>query len=69
MTLTNTQRTQFFTASVQMGLTNKQRASLGLEGLVTEADFIDFEEDELKTAFKNMRAGLPGVAGVPAVAE
>ena len=68
MTLTAGQRTNFYTAGVQMGLTTDQRNTLASEGLVTEDDFIDFKADELKTAFKNMRAGLPwvpGIAGIP----
>ena len=69
MALTALQRTQFFTSGVQMALTDAQRASLDSEGLVNEADFIDFKDDELKTAFKNMRSSLPGVPGVPDISE
>ena len=58
------QQTNFFTSGVQIGLTMAQRNALASEGLVTEDDFIDFKADELKTAFKNMRAGLPGVPGL-----
>ena len=69
MTLTALQQTNFFTAGVQMALTGDQRTALAAEGLVTEADFIDFKIDELRTAFKNMRSsiyGVPGVPGIPA---
>ena len=69
MTLTALQRTNFFTAGVQMGLSGAQRTALANEGLVTEADFIDFKEDEIKTAFKNMRSSIPGVPGVPGIPE
>ena len=50
MALTALQRTQFFASGVQMALTDAQRAALDSEGLVNEADFIDFKDDELKTA-------------------
>ena len=69
MTLTAGQRTNFFTAGVQMALSGAQRTALANEGLVTEADFIDFRENELKTAFKNMRSSIPGVPGVPGIPE
>ena len=69
MTLTASQRTNFFTAGVQMGLTIAQRNALASEGLVTEDDSIDFKANELKTAFKNMRAGLPGLPGIAGVTE
>ena len=69
MTLTSAQRINFFTAGVRMGLTIAQRNDLASEGLVTEDDFIDFKADELKTAFKNMRAGLPGVPGIAGIPE
>ena len=72
MTLTNAQRNNFFTAQVQMGLSNEQRTALANESLVTEEDFADFKEYELKIAFKNVRTGVPsvpGVPGVPAIAQ
>ena len=69
MTLTNAQRTNFFTAGVQMALTNDQCQALAREGLVTEADFIDFKGDELKNAFKNCRNGVQGIPGIPGVPE
>ena len=69
MPLTNAQRTNFFTAQVQMGLSNVQRVALANEGLITEEDFADFKETELKTAFKNVRSGVPGVPGVLAVPQ
>ena len=69
MTLTNAQRNNFFTAQVQMGLSNVQGVALANEGLITEEDFADFKETELKTAFKNVRSGVPGVPGVLAVPQ
>ena len=69
MTLTNAQRTNFFTAGVQMALTNNQRQALAWEGLANETDFEDFKVAEMKDAFKNARSGLPGIPGVPGVPE
>ena len=69
MTLTALQLTNFFTAGVQITLTGAQRTALAYEGLVTEADFIDFKNEELKTAFKNTRSSIPGIPGVPGVPE
>ena len=69
MTLTNAQRKKFFTAGIQMGLTGEQRIALSNEGLVIETDFIDFQDEELKTAFRNVRSGVPGISGVTAIAE
>ena len=61
MTLTGLQRTLFFTSRNQMALPAAHRTVLAAEGLVNEADFIYFKEDELKITFKNMRYGLLGV--------
>ena len=69
MTLTAAQQNKFFTAGFQMGLTKNQTAVLAAEGLMTEADFIDFKAKDLKVTFKNMSYGVPGVPGIPAVAE
>ena len=69
MPLTAGQRTHFFTAGIQMRLTDDQRQTPATEGLVMESDFIDFKSSELKDAFKNMRTGVPGVPGIPAVPE
>ena len=52
-----------------MGLMVTQRNALALEGLTTKADFIYFEDEELNAALKNMRMGLPGLVGTPAVSE
>ena len=69
MTLTTGQRTNFFTADVQMGLTGEQRTALSNEGLVLETDFQDFQDEEFKIAFRNVRSGVPGVPGVATIAE
>ena len=69
MTLTNAQRTNFFTVGVQMGLAGEQRIALSNEGLVNETDFIDFQDEELKIAFRNVRSGVPGISGVTAITE
>ena len=45
------QRNYFFTAAIQMGLTDPQRLALAIEGLVTEVDFEDFKSAGLKDVF------------------
>ena len=67
MTLTDRQHTFFFTAGVQMGLSDAQRFSLATQGLETVDDFVDFGKDELEQALKNMRTSIPGIAETPAV--
>ena len=52
-----------------MGLTGEQRTALSNEGLVLETDFQDFQDEELKTAFRNVRSGVPGIPGVAAISE
>ena len=52
---TQVQLTAFFTNAPQMALTDAQRNRLALEGLVLVDDFIDFKEDQLDEAAKNMR--------------
>ena len=69
MTLTNQQRTNFFTAGVQMALTAAQRQALASEGLLNEGYFIDFKDNELKNSFKNMYSSLPGVPRLTGVPE
>lgn len=61
------QLTHFFTSNTQMALTNAQREALSREGLASVTDFVDFKEDELKVAFKNARAGIPGTPMIPAI--
>lgn len=53
----------------QMSLTAEERTSLSHEGLETISDFLDFKDDELTQAFKNMRISVPPVAGVDAVVD
>ena len=55
-----------------MALSAEQRQALQREGLEHVNDFEDFEEDQLKVAFKNARAGIPGtptVQAIPAVIQ
>ena len=49
-----------------MGLSPVIRARLAQEGLEQIANFVDFKEEQLKDAFKNMRTAIPGI---PATAE
>ena len=67
MNFTAAQTTNFFENGPQMNLTPAGRACLALEGLDTVADFVDFKEDQLNDAFKNMRTAIPGVPAIPAV--
>ena len=67
MTLTDRQHTFFFTAGIQMGLSDAQRLSLATQGLETVDDFVDFGKDELEQALKNMRTSIPGIAEIPAI--
>ena len=66
---TNTQLTNFFTSTSQMGLTTVQRNALRNEGLVSVEDFKDFKENEIKMAIKNVRQGIPTIPGIPAIPE
>ena len=58
------QLTSFFQNAPQMALTVDQRNRLAQEGLATIDDFVDFKEDQLIDAFKNMRIAIPGVPAV-----
>ena len=58
------QLTSFFQNAPQMALTVDQRNRLAQEGLATIDDFVDFKEDQLTDAFKNMRIAIPGVPAV-----
>ena len=60
-TLTAARSTAFFTGTHQMALSAAQRTALSNEGLDTVDDFVDFKEEELKAAFKNMRSLTPPV--------
>ena len=64
---TNAQLTTFFTSGNQMGLTQDQRNALMNEGLSNVTDFADFKENEIKMALKNVRQGIPTIAGIPAI--
>ena len=67
MNFTAAQTTAFFENGPQMNLPQAVRARLALEGLDTVTDFVDFKEDQLNDAFKNMRTAIPGVPVIPAV--
>ena len=77
---TQAQLTAFFTNAPQMALSVAQRDRLAQEGLILVEDFVDFKDDQLDQAAKNMRTSIPGfpttqpdangvvlVAAVPAV--
>jgi hypothetical protein len=64
MPFTAAQLTSFFENGPQMSLTAIQRNRLSAEGLATIDDFMDFKEDQLDDAAKNMRTAIPGVPAV-----
>ena len=59
----------FWSNEDQMALTPAERTSLRSEGLGIIGDFVDFKDDELSQAFKNMRISIAPVAGVNAVLD
>ena len=50
----------------QLALSDAVRRRLAQEGLVTANDLVDFKEEQLEHAYKNMRTAIPGVPGIPA---
>lgn len=68
MVFTANQNTLFFTSNAQIALTNEQRIALRREGLVSVQDLLDFQKEDLKVAFRNVRTGIPGSPATPAVA-
>ena len=61
--------TPFWTDADQMSLTAAARTRLAGEGLATIADFIDFKEEQLNLAFKNMRTTIPAQQGIAEVVD
>ena len=59
----------FWIGRDQMALKVNKRQRLSDEGLESIRDFIDFKDDEIAQAIKNMRTTIPPVAGVPAVID
>ena len=64
MVFTATQLTAFFENNPQMALPHDARQRLAQEGLTTIDDFVDFKEEELKQAIKNLRSPIPGIPAV-----
>ena len=58
------QQEGFWINGPQMALPALVRARLQGEGLITVDDFEDFKEDQLNSAFKNLRQPIPGVPPV-----
>ena len=69
MPLTTLYHTHFFTAAIQMGLSETQHLAslLAAQGLNTVDDFIDFDKDELDQALKNMHTSIPSITAVEAI--
>ena len=66
---TNVQNDAFFTNGPQMNLTGTERARLAQEGLAVVDDLLDFKEDQIDQALKNMRTAIPGLAAVAEVRD
>jgi len=64
MVFSRQENTNFFTNNPQMGLTAAQFAHLSAEGLSTVESFLDFEEDDLDAAARNLRVAIPGIPAV-----
>ena len=60
------QNTAFFTNGPQLGLIDSIGARLAQEGLVTTNNLVDFKEEQLEQAYKNMRTAIPGMPGIAA---
>jgi hypothetical protein len=67
MPFSNAENNNFFDNGPQMNLLVAVRLRLQNEGLSTVDDFIDFHDDELNQAFKNLRTPIPGIAGIPGI--
>ena len=65
----NAQNDAFFTNGPQMNLTATERARLAQEGLTIVDDLLDFKEDQIDQAIKNMRTAIPSVPGVAEVRD
>ncbi len=66
MPFSNAENNNFFVNGPQMNFPVPVRLRLQNEGLSTVDDFIDFHDDELNQAFKNLRTPIPGIPGIPA---
>ena len=60
------QNAPFFMNGRQLALSDAVRRRLAQEGLVTANDVVDFKEEQLEHAYKNMRTAIPGVPGIAA---
>ena len=54
----------FFKSGHQMGLTHDQRTMLVVERLTTVDDFIDFKQEQIKKAIKNICVSIPDIPAV-----
>jgi len=64
MVFSRQENTNFFQNAPQMGLSAVQYARLSAEGLATVEAFLDFEEDDLDSAARNLRVAIPAVPAV-----
>jgi len=61
MVFNHQENINFFQNAPQMGLSPVQYARLSAEGLATVESFLDFEEDDLDSAARNLRVAIPAV--------
>jgi len=61
MVFNHQENINFFQNAPQMGLSPVQYACLSAEGLATVESFLDFEEDDLDSAARNLRVAIPAV--------
>ena len=58
MVFSRQENLNFFQNAPQMGLSAVQHARLSAEGLATVETFLDFEEDDLDSAARNLQCQL-----------
>ena len=64
MFLSHQENQNFFMNNPQMGLSPAQFTHLSTEGLSTVESFINFEENDLDSAARNLRFAIPGIPAV-----
>ena len=63
MVLTANQRAAFFEDGAQLGIPHATFVQMAQEGIQTEADLVDFDEESIKQMAENLRRPAPNAAG------